>query len=530
MKSHLRTIACSCCMAVCFSCSDSLPDHPENPEPPKPEPELITVDDLKLNSYAITASDNTNIYADISFVAAENGELRGRIDHYETSRKSLVASYDAVATKITVGDREQFSGETANDFTAPVIYRLYADDGAYKEFKVVLDAGTGTGFPLVSICTDGGKPVDSRDVWIEATLTLDPQQSECEPLSCAIEIKGRGHNSWKADKKPYAVKLKEKSAVMGMPAHKRWVLLANAHDRTLLRNRTAYEIGRRTQLAWTPANRFVEVMLNGKYLGSYLLCEQIKVNKNRVNITEMESGDIEGEALTGGYLLELDRYYDEVNKFRTKLRDLPVNIKDPDEKVLVPEQKAYISEYMNRIEQLLYADDTPDPTFADYLDTDSFIDWWIVVELTHNRDTRLPGSCYMYKDRGCKLCAGPLWDFDLTTFIDATGFLLAEYETVNEEGESDRSLWYKRLFADPAFKARAKERWQLYKPQFEAIGAFIDAEAEYLRPSAEANWSLWTLTNGSNRDEALEWTDAVERMKENYAKRLAWMDRQISAW
>lgn len=84
-------------------------------------------------------------------------------------------------------------------------------------------------------------------------------------------------------------------------------------------------------------------------------------------------------------------------------------------KVLTPEQKTYISSYLDRIEDLLYAGETPDPAYAEYLDADSFIDWWIVVELCHNRDTRLPGNCYTYKDRGGKLCAGPLWDFDLTT-------------------------------------------------------------------------------------------------------------------
>ncbi len=530
MKLHFLWIASVWSAAICFSCSHALPD---NPEPPKsePEPVPITVGDLKIVSYAIAADDNPHIYADFPFVCEDDGALRGRIEHYETPLAGLVASFEAVAARVTVNGAEQLSGATVNDFSSPVVYRLYADDGAYKEFTVVLEQGAATGFPIVSIRTDGGRPVVSRDEWLGGTLTLDPQKSGCDPLASAIEIKGRGHNSWSADKKPYAIRLAEKSAVMGMPKHKRWVLLANAKDRTLLRNRTAYEIGRRTQLAWTPDNRFVEVVLNGAYLGSYLLCEQIRVDKNRLNITEMEAGDIEGEALTGGYLLELDRYYDEANKFRTTLRDLPVNIKEPDEKVLTPEQKAYISGYLDWIEQLLYGGSAPDPSYADFLDVDSFIDWWIVVELTHNRDTRLPGSCYMYKDRGGKLCAGPLWDFDLTTFIDATGFLLEDYETVNQEsGQGDRSLWYKRLFADPSFRAKAKQRWQTYKPEFETIVSFIGDEAERLHPSAEANWALWTLTAGSNRDEALEWADAVERMKENYARRLDWMDRTIRSW
>lgn len=131
-------------------------------------------------------------------------------------------------------------------------------------------------------------------------MKIDPQESDYEALSYAIAIKGRGHNSWRVDKKPYAIKLTEKSPVMGMPKQKRWVLLDNASDRTLLRNRGAYEIGRRIELDWTPDNRFMEVILNRTYLGSYLLCEQIRIDENRVNITEMEAGDNEGEELTEG--------------------------------------------------------------------------------------------------------------------------------------------------------------------------------------------------------------------------------------
>ena len=272
-------------------------------------------------------------------------------------------------------------------------------------------------------------------------------------------------------------------------------------------------------------------MLNGKYLGSYLLCEQIRVDKNRVNITEMEKNDTQGEALTGGYMLECDRYYDEINKFRSAYRDLPINVKEPDEDVLGEKQKQYIMDYVNHVEELLYAKEDINPDYRNYIDIDSFIDWWIVVELTHNRDTRLPGSCYMYKDRGGKLCAGPLWDFDLTTFLDSNKFLLYDYEVSDlSDPKGERSLWFKRLFQDPVFKARAKERWQSYKAGFDGIATFIDEEAAILRPSADVNWSIWKISKGSNGDGDLAWADAVARMRENYLKRLQWMDNTINAW
>lgn len=510
------------------SCVKS-PSHRDKPDP-EPEPEEITFDELQLKKLTIAPDANGRIFGTVVFTPdASSGRWTGRITGYKTDFTRLVASFDAVAARVTVGDAVQVSGKTANDFSKPVVYRLYADDGQYKEYTAQLTAGEYTGCPVVGIVTDGEKEVTSREKWLPGRMVIDRQEGDCEELACDIEIKGRGHNSWSRDKKPYAVKLTEKSPVMGMPKQKRWVLLANAGDRTLLRNKVAYEIGRRTQLPWTPDSRFVEVVFNGKYLGSYQLCEQIRLDKNRVDITEMTAGDIAGEALTGGYLLEIDRYYDEPNKFRTKYRDLPVNIKEPDEKVLTAEQKGYITDYMNKVEELLCKGATPDPAYRDYIDIDTFADWWIVVELCHNRDTRLPGSCYMYKDRGEKLCAGPLWDFDLMTFVSSTSFLLKDYEITDFSDEKgDRSLWYKRLFADPVFVARVKERWQAYKPIFEGIPAFIDAEAEKLEVSATANWDIWTLTGNFNRDESLPWREAVALMKQNFSARLAWMDAQIA--
>ncbi len=512
------------------SCSSGGTDDPD-PTPTPPPPADVTIDDLKIKSFEISPDANERIYGKIAFTADAQGVWHGAIEHYKADLSQLKATFDAVAAKVAVAGKEQQSGVTANDFSRPVVYRLYATDGQYKEFTVQLKNGSGTGLPIVAILTEGSEPITSKEKWLPGRIVFDPQESDYPALASEIEVKGRGNNTWRLPKKPYAVKLAEKNSVLDMKKHKRWVLLANASDRTLLRNRAAFEIGRRTGLPWTPDSRFVEVILNGEYRGSYLLCEQIRVDKNRVNIAEMKPEDTAGEAVTGGYLLEFDRYYDEINKFRTAHRDLPVNIKEPDEKVLGAEQRKYITDYVNHVEELLYAGATIDKSYADYIDIDSFIDWWIVVELTHNRDARLPGSCYMYKDRGGKLCAGPLWDFDLQTFKAATSFLLTEYEITDfTSPQGDRSLWYKRLFSDPDFKARAKQRWQSYKSSFDGIADFIDAEAEKLQPSADVNWAMWTLESGPNQDESLSWEEAVAKMRASYLSRLQWMDKEIAKW
>ena len=102
------------------------------------------------------------------------------------------------------------------------------------------------------------------------------------PLSCSV--RGRGNTTWTWPKKPYLVKLDSKASVFGLPAHKRWILLANFMDRTMMRNLVSMKVASLTSLAWTPSCRPVELVLNGSHMGNYLLIEQVRVDKNRVDV------------------------------------------------------------------------------------------------------------------------------------------------------------------------------------------------------------------------------------------------------
>lgn len=515
---------------VLISCIDK-PDTSSGKEDGGDDTSVEKVEDLKIHSLTIRPEENEYIYAPVSFTSDASGvNWSATIENYKADLTRLKVIFEVDAVRVTVGDTEQVSGVTANDFTNEVVFRLYTVHGEYRDFTLSLNnpADSYSGFPVLALMTDGGKPVDSKENWVKGRVVFDPQQSDYALYSGEMEMKGRGHNTWGQPKKPYNVKLAQKAELMGMAKHKRWVLLANAGDRTLMRNRVAYRLGRMTQLPWTPDTRYVDVIFNGRFVGNYLLTEQIRVDKNRVNITEAERG-MGPEAV--GYLLEFDRYVEE-NYFYTQRRQLPVNIKEPDEELLTPEQKSYISDYVDRIEGMLYDADEVDMAYRDMIDVDTFIDWWIVVELTENRDTKLPGSCYMYKDVQGKLCAGPLWDFDLTTFQGSTReFMQYDYEVdLTDPAYSNRNLWYKRLFSDPVFKARAKERWQLYKSSFDTIGDFIDEQKSLIEASASRNWEMWGIEPGSNKDETLTWEEAVERLKANYAARLSWLDGQIAQW
>ena len=303
-----------------------------------------------------------------------------------------------------------------------------------------------------------------------------------------------------------------------MPKHKRWVLLANWMDRTMIRNSVAFRISELTSLEWTPRGLSVEVIVNGKHNGNYYLCEQIKIDENRVNVNEMSDTDVEGEAITGGYLMELDTYFDEVNKFKSEIRDLPYMFKEPDEDALNTQQFAYMQNYVNTLEKALYDDKLlAAREYAEYIDVDSYIDWWFVYELAQNSETGHPKSCYMFKDMSKKMKAGPVWDFDCATFKPNGNYF-----------SSKGSIYYPRLFLDPAFVQRVKERWAILKPEFETIGSFIDEQKNNLLKSADINIEMWPISIRVNEDEELPFEDAVERLKAAYNEKLQWLDAQIS--
>lgn len=436
---------------------------------------------------------------------------------YGTDVTALKATFNIEGAEVYIGETKQESGETINNYSNPVTYRIISKQGDEHEYIVTLCYSN---LPIVYITTKDNKPVVSKDDWIKkSTMIIGNTNNKYDAVYTNISIKGRGNSTWGYPKKPYAIKLDDKAEVLGMPRHKRWVLLANWMDRTLLRNAVALEIAKNTEdLEWTPKGQFVEVVLNGEFQGNYYLCEQIKIDENRVNIVEMKPEDVSEETITGGYLLELDITFDEINKFHSKIRNLPVNIKQPDEDVLTQTQFNYIENFFNKTEAALYASDfISKGTYKDYIDLNTFIDWWFVHELTQNGEPGHPKSSYMYKDRNNKLKAGPVWDFDWGTFVPGVNkFYITQ------------AIWYNRLFQDPDFVTLVKQKWERSKARFETIADFIDEQAKSIKTSAEANCIQWPINQTVNKDESLSFTDAVARMKKAYQDRIKWMDSAIN--
>ena len=319
----------------------------------------------------------------------------------------------------------------------------------------------------VYVATPDNCSISSKTVWTNnCTISVTDSQGN-ELLRTTTAIRGRGNTTWIYPKKPYALKLESKTEILGMPKHKRWVLLANWMDRTLLRNDIAFEMGRRT-MEWAPRGQFVEFFLNEKFLGNYYLCEQIKPDKNRVDIDKIdENTDVDNVSqISGGYLLEFDVYgpEDEVNYFYTSVKKFPVTIKEPDEEIITSwthPAYVYIKEYIDQVELTLEEDKDKLAKWNDIaslIDIQSYIDWWLIHEVTYNIEARHPKSCYMYKKRDGKLYAGPVWDFDWETF-----------RPVDNDLRIVSCLWYGYLFSYPEFKREVVSRWAEVRESFVSI-------------------------------------------------------------
>ncbi len=418
--------------------------------------------------------------------------------------------------KVYVDDEQITSEESVVDFSAPVKMRLEYNSEVQREYTVCVK---NSGLPIVVIETPERKAINSKSVWVEkSSMTIYNADGTISYSSGSeyMNIRGRGNSTWSYSKKPYNIKLNTKSAILGMPKHKRWCLLANYIDRTLMRNAVAFELARMTSMDWTPNGRFVELVVNGKALGNYYLCEAIRIDNDRVNINEMKPTDISGDAITGGYLMELDSYYDAEWKFKTSYFRMPINLKQPDEDEINSYQFSYIKSYCNEAERRLSSGSYKD--FAEYFDMNTLVDWYILNEVIYNPEPKHPKSSYMHKDKNGKLRMGPAWDHDWETFTPHSSLV------------NKNTMWFGTLYTMPEFVSLLKERWNKLKKPFASVASYIEQTREDIRLSWQFNNSVWpVISNGVNGDISLPYDQAVDRLKNSFLNRLNALDVIINS-
>lgn len=425
-------------------------------------------------------------------------------------------------------------------------------------------------------------PVEHGRAWVESSPTKSNKATGALLMTNAdgapiydgklTQIKGRGNSTWLAEKKPYQIKLKDKTDLLqtGEKANaaKTWVLLTNDADPSLLRNNIVYDLSVAMQIDPGIECRPVNLYYDGEYRGAYLLCEKVEIKKGRVDITDLEAEiedanpevDLESlpvktaitangatyhycegvkdpENITGGYLLEMDsgmRAQQEVCYFTTA-RSQNVVVKSPE--FCSKAAMDYIASWYQDYEDTIYnggKHPTNGKTIADYADVNSIAQCYIVNELTKNPDGYRTSS-YLYKEVDSNVCKmGPIWDYDLSFGISWGEF--GPNCANPEEYFTLRSGFGAALYKIPEFRQAVHDIYlntvaplltnvlcaEKMPEDATAMQSLNDYKAE-LRVAAAANGILWGTATPA-------WEANISALREYILTRNTWLSAQYKSW
>ena len=492
---------------------------------------------------------------------------------------------------VTVNGEEQVSEVSEIDFTNPVTYTVTKNSFSRSYTVRIIN----TGLPVVVINQSGSGDFSKKydggvelfgqqiggtlvnqfvDFMIrgkETTWVTNDQITVYNPdgtIDCDVSggVRLRGNTTQVYPKKPFAIKFNEKKPVLGMPEHKRWVLLANWLDHSMIRNSVAFDIAHAVEAAWRQSGgtigdgipwnvhgQNVELVFieNGEahHLGNYFLCEQIKIDGDRLDIQDSYEDSSNPTLETCGYLLEFDMKKDTDTKYTTS-NGLWVKFKD--------DEIAGTSIFTAVCKKIQGIEDNLDK--GDYvaaynnLDINSLVDQFLIWELTMNREYGDPGSVYMFMDGDGKLHAGPVWDFDRGTFQNqekATSLGNSVSYRVKadnawmflrtQENQAYSYIWYRQLMKDATFKQTVQQRWKVIKPYLDMIPEQIRLYGKTQAASFTYNSAMWPTNKGditkyksdfkdwSGDEQIVSWNEVITNFVAVYQERLEGMNSLITS-
>lgn len=411
--------------------------------------------------------------------------------------------------------------------------------------------------PLFSVNTNSAEIVDEPKITADFTITEGQQTLYSGKMG--IEI--RGSSSQFFPKKSYGFETWDAqgndmdASLLGMPEEEDWILYAPYSDKSLVRNVLIYDLARAMN-HYATRTQFVELNINGQYNGVYVFMEKLKRDKVRIDISKLTIDENTGEDLTGGYIIKIDKSdrdgYTSVNSFNSNYSSVgntigsPINFlydyPDPDE--ITQEQRTYISTYISDFEDALASDTFTDPStgYASYIDMDSFVDFFILNEISNNVDGyRI--STYMHKDKNEKLKMGPIWDFNLAwgnaDYCSGGETNVWAYK-FNERCPGDFwfvPFWWDRFLEDPVFVSRLKERWTELRGNLLSDAAILTRvdgyirilnDGEVIKPNFD-KWPVFGTYVWPNNFVGNTYDEETEYLKEWISDRTLWLDGAIGA-
>lgn len=441
--------------------------------------------------------------------------------------------------------------------------------------------------PYLIVDTKGAEIQNEPKIPAELKIFIDKQ----EVLKTNIGIEYRGSTSFRlSDKKSFGIETWDAEgedaevALLDFPEEEDWIL--NGHivnfddqfiiDRTLMYHYFGYQLSRNIG-RYASRSKFVELEVNGDYKGVYVFMEKLKRDGNRIDVAKLKPSDVDAASITGGYILKIDKtaggdlgiiqpleyYYDNWQddatytpeiSFRSKYDingkiinfeafDPPYHSNQyletyflyeyPKAEDITDAQKAYIQDYIHQFETALLTDDFSSDlrTYTDYIDVNSFVDYFILNELCRNVDAyRI--STYLHKDRGGKLNMGPIWDlnigYDTGDRIPWDDWVINYNQFVDKDSWMT-PFWWLRLMEDPVFRQAVKTRWTSLRTGAMSAASLlrlVDETAAYLQKNGaiERNYTRWDI------GKPVDYGEAVQSLKSFLEFRAQWMDGEISSF
>lgn len=372
--------------------------------------------------------------------------------------------------------------------------------------------------PVMYIETENRTPITSKTEYLDAKYWLDTLGnadfealgSETEPIS--MQIRGRGHSSWKGNKKPYKIKFAKKTSVLGLSKNKHFALLKPTETTV-----AGLQLGNIMDMAWSPSFRPVEVVLNGDYIGLYFLTETVRIDENRVNIYEQNDLETDPDLIPYGWLVEVDNYTDdcqilvpEGNRWNLRLR-----YHSPED--LSPDQLEWLKNEFRTINAAVYSNDKTSTEWENYFDVESMARFFILQEVMDNPDG-FHGSFYLHKDKGenAKWVAGPIWD--LTCYnrdkTDYT-FRMKVHYTITPH-------WIGEIIQYPNFCEAVKAVWEeVYPDKLSEIYNYIDEKVLPLESAWRNDCERW-------EDDSTQTVQVrADRIKNALRKNIDWFNEHL---
>jgi len=500
-----------------------------------PQDKAVTVkaDTKQFGRFLFTTSDNKDLPFNVACHVTED-----RITALLPANANLAAlkpNFTYYGHSVLYNGAVLTSRSTVMDLSKDVTLTLKANNGSTRTVTVHIEK-IGSGLPSFTLSTSGYSAINNTVDYKAANFSVGDAKSTVKGADCSV--KGRGNTTWTYDKKGYTLRFDTKYSLLGLRESKNYVLLALHADRTLMRYRLGEYLSKNMGLEFTMGSAFVDLWLNGQYQGVYALVEKIEVEPARVDITDYVSPAVPVNQM--GYLLEFDKhlynntteadrkkwtvlgkgFYDaatnEVFFYSEALGGHWLTVRTTNAKNLTAEHVTYIALVVETAANALKTGDWT--TVSKWMDVESFVNWYLIMEYLNNTDTAMESSVYMYIDVGGKLKLGPLWDLDnCAGNHNETASATAHPLFDSKDG------WFSYLFKMPEAKAVLRTRWAAMKGVTDGINKVIDDTAASLKNAAALNFTRWKILGT-----ALTGQPAAVAKADTYDKQVAYLKNYLA--